>query len=186
MEFNGELKDISKDWKSNKFNITFIMDNAPDECAIEKLRDNKLSVKATKFRKKRSLDANGLLWHCLGKIAIVLETDKWDVYLQMLKRYGKYTYICVKPNVVESVKAQWRECEVVGEIDINGTKAVQMLCYFGSSTYNTKEFSVLLEGVISEMKEMGIEAPTSSEMKRAMEEWERMYDNGTMEGYKRL
>ena len=41
MEFNGELKDISKDWKSNKFNITFIMDNAPDECAIEKLRDNK-------------------------------------------------------------------------------------------------------------------------------------------------
>ena len=173
MEFNGELKDISKDWKSNKFNITFIMDNAPDECAIEKLRDNKLSVKATKFRKKRSLDANGLLWHCLGKIAIALETDKWDVYLQMLKRYGKYTYICVKPNVVESVKAQWRECEVVGEIDINGTKAVQMLCYFGSSTYNTKEMCLLINLLVELAKSLNIETKSKAEIESLLKEWDK-------------
>ena len=177
MEFMGKLKDISKDWKSGKFNITFSMEYTPDVNEIEKLRDTELTVKAVKYRKKRSLDANALLWLCLGKIAVALESDKWDIYLQMLKRYGKYTYICVKPNMVESVKAQWRECEVIGEVDINGTKAIQMLCYFGSSTLNTKEFSVLLEGVISEMKEMGIEAPTSGEMLRAMEEGERMNGN---------
>ena len=133
----------------------------------------KLSIEAKKYRKKRSLDANGLLWHCLGKIATSMNppVDKWDVYLQMLKRYGTYTYVCVKPNVVEAMKRQWRECEVVGEIDINGKKAVQLLCYFGSSTMDSKEFSVLLEGVISEMREMGIETPTSQEMKRALEQW---------------
>ena len=48
-----------------------------------------------------------------------------------------------------------------------------MLCYFGSSTLDSKEFSVLLDGVISEMKEMGLETPTSKEMQRAIERWEK-------------
>ena len=75
--------------------------------------------------------------------------------------------------MVEAVKQQWRESEVVGEIEINGKKAVQMLCYFGSSLYDTKEFSVLLEGVIEEMRQMGLETPTSKEMRMAIERLEK-------------
>lgn len=173
MECTGSIKDISRDWRTNQLNLTLSINEnfAIDE--IDKLKDDKLSIKITKYRQKRSLDANGLLWVCLGQIAEVLRTDKWEVYLQMLKRYGKYTYICVKPNVIDAVKAQWRECEIVGEIEVNGQKAIQMLCYFGSSTYNTQEFSVLLDGVISEMQEIGLQAPLSEDMKRALEEWER-------------
>ena len=77
------------------------------------------------------------------------------------------------------MKKQRRECEVIGEVDINGQKAVQMLCYFGSSTYDTKEFSRLLDGVISEMQEMGLETPTSEDMRRALEQWEKMYEKVT-------
>ena len=129
----------------------------------------------SEHKQKRSLNANALLWHCLGEIANALNTDKWEVYLQMLKRYGKYTYICVKPNVVDSVKKQWRECEVLGDIEINGQKAIQMLCYFGSSTYDSKEFSILLNGVISEMEEMGLATPESEEIERIMEQWAKNY-----------
>lgn len=129
----------------------------------------------SEHKQKRSLNANALLWHCLGEIANALNTDKWEVYLQMLKRYGKYTYICVKPNVVDSVKKQWRECEVLGDIEINGQKAIQMLCYFGSSTYDSKEFSSLLNGVISEMEEMGLATPESEELERIMEQWAKNY-----------
>ena len=121
-------------------------------------------------KEKRSLNANALLWKMLGEIAAALRTDKWSVYLTMLKRYGTYTYICVKPKAVEAVKKQWRECEVIGDIDINGDKAVQMLCYYGSSTMNTKEFSVLLDGVISEMKEMGLETPADRDLQRAIDQ----------------
>jgi hypothetical protein len=173
MECTGTIKDISRDWITNQLNISLSINEKNAISEIDKLKDDKLSIKITKYRKKRSLDANGLLWVCLGQIAEVLRTDKWEVYLQMLKRYGKFTYICVKPNVVDAVKAQWRECEIVGEIEVNGKKAIQMLCYFGSSTYNTQEFSVLLDGVISEMREMGLVTPLSEDMKRALEEWER-------------
>ena len=173
MEWTGELKGIVRDWNTNQFNITFSVNENAVVNEVDKLKDCKLSIKAVKYRKKRSLDANALLWHCLGEIASSLQADKWDIYLQMLKRYGKYTYICVKPNMVDAVKAQWRESEVIGEVNINGSEAIQMLCYFGSSTYNTKEFSVLLEGVISEMKEMELETPLSEDMKRALEEWDK-------------
>ena len=173
MEFTGELKGIVRDWNTNQFNITLSINENFAISEIDKLKDDKLSIKIVKYRKKRSLDANALLWHCLGEIASSLQADKWDIYLQMLKRYGKYTYICVKPNMVDAVKAQWRESEVIGEVNINGSEAIQMLCYFGSSTYNTKDFSVLLEGVISEMKEMELETPLSEDMKRALEEWDK-------------
>ena len=110
-------------------------------------------------REKRSLSANGLLWACLGEMASALRSDKWDVYLQMLKRYGTFTHVVVHPKAVEAVKKQWREVEEVSRGVINGQEAVELLCYFGSSTMNSKEFSILLDGVISEMKEMGLPTP---------------------------
>lgn len=174
MNFTGKIQNIAKDWNTGQFHITFSVNEPSAINQVDSIREcEKLSIEAKKYREKRSLDANALLWLCLGRIADALRADKWNIYLQMLKRYGKFTYICVKPNVVDAVKQQWRECEVIGEVDINGQKAVQMLCYFGSSTYDTKEFSSLLDGVISEMKEMGIETPTSEEMRRAIELWEK-------------
>ncbi len=174
MEFTGILDSISIDWKTGQRQVTFTVNEPSAINQLEELEGiDKLSIKAVKYRQKRSLDANATLWLCLGRIANALRADKWDIYLQMLKRYGKYTYICVKPNVVEAVQKQWRECEVIGEVEIGGKKAVQMLCYFGSSTMNTQEFSILLDGVISEMKEMGLETPTTEDMRRSLEQWER-------------
>lgn len=174
MDCTGTLQSIQKDWSSDKLIMTFIINENVSNEAIEEIRScEKLSLVAKKWRQKRSLDANAMLWACLSDIAksMTPPVDKWDVYLQMLKRYGKYTYICIKPHMVDAMKMQWRECEVVGDIKINGEDAVQMLCYFGSSTLDTKEFSVLLEGVVSEMKEMGLPTPPSKEMRRCLEKW---------------
>jgi len=178
MEFTGQIQNVSRDWQTGQYHITFTVNEGGAINEVNNIKDcEKLSIRAVKYRNRRSLDANALLWLCLGRIAESLHTDKWEVYLQMLKRYGKFTYICVKSNVVDSVKAQWRECEVIGEVNINGQEAIQMLCYFGSSTLNTQEFSVLLEGVISEMKEMGLETPTSQEMRMALESVKKNEEN---------
>jgi len=175
MDFTGKFLNIKKDWETDQFQITFSVNEPSAIGEIFRIKEcKKLKIRAVQYRKKRSLDANALLWHCLGEIATALRADKWDVYLQMLKRYGHYTYILAKPNAVEGVKEQWRESEVIGEVNVNGQKSVQMLCYFGSSTYNTKEFSVLLDGVISEMKEMGLEVPMPKDIERALEKWEQM------------
>lgn len=173
METTGRVKDISKDWKTGKYILTLTLEHADDNGLNEISGLECLDISVKKHRNKRSLNANALLWKCLSDIAVALRSDKWSVYLAMLKRYGCFTYVCVKPSAVEMLKRQWRECEEVGEIDIHGEKAIQMLCYYGSSTYDTKQFSVLLDGVISEMKEMGLKTPPSQEMLRCLEAWEK-------------
>lgn len=125
------------------------------------------------YHQKRSNIANNLMWHCLGELASALLTDKWSLYLLMLKRYGKFTYILVHPKAVEATQKQWRESEVLNTVNVNGQESVQMLCYYGTSTYDSKEFSVLLEGIFSEMEESGLTPPPSTEMRRAIEELER-------------
>ena len=168
METRAKLHDISYGM-DGKQRMTFTLDRRVD---ATDLKDCDIRLKATKWREKRSLNANGLLWACLDKIASALNTDKWQVYLMMLKRYGKFTYLIVPKGAAEKTKEMWRESEEVGDIVVNGRTATQMLCYFGSSTYDTKEFSKLLNGVISEMKEMGLETPMDEDLYRALREWE--------------
>lgn len=174
MDLRGTIDTLYRDFKDNKWHLVLNLVHPPSDSEYNNLANvDDLDISIKKHREKRSLNANALLWKCLGEMAVALNADKWDIYLAMLKKYGKYTYICVKPNVVEAMKKQWRECEVIGDININGAKAVQMLCYFGSSTYDTKEFSTLLEGVMYEMAQMGLALPIPEQLEKALMEWER-------------
>lgn len=127
----------------------------------------KLDVK----RKRRSLDANAYMWVLLDDMAKVMHTDKERLYIEVLKRYGVFTHVVVKPNVVERVIRDWRAVEVVGDVTINGQKGTQLRCYFGSHSYDTKEFSRLLDGVISECKDLGIETRPREEIDQMLKEW---------------
>lgn len=166
----GKIHNFTKDIFTRKQILSLEVEGDCSEL-IEKLKDERISIEIKKYRKKRSLDANGLLWACIGDIAKAINADKWDVYLTMLKRYGVYTYGVFKESKIEQVKKMWRETEVVGEVNVNGEKGIQMLLYFGSSTYDTAEFSRLLDGVISEMKEMGLQVPASKETQALLEAW---------------
>lgn len=168
MESKGQLLNVQRNIRTGKWELTVAVDEMP----VDDFRGD-LRITIRKWKEKRSVSANALLWKMLGDIARELQTDKWSVYLQMLKRYGKFTYVLVHPQAVETLKATWRETEVIGEVDVNGTKAVQVLCYFGTSQMDSGEFSKLIDGVKSEMVEMGIEPPCSADLQRAIQEYER-------------
>ncbi len=172
MEVKAKLQDINKNLLTGKTTFTFSTDSDSAAEELERLQDQELRVKVVRYRKKRSLSANALFWHCVGEISKALQMDKWDVYLRMLREYGKFTYIVCKPSMVSAIRSQWRESMVWNSVDINGEEAVQMLCFFGSSSYNTKEMSVLIDGTIETMKELGLDAPMSQDIKAALERWE--------------
>jgi hypothetical protein len=143
---------------------------------ISKLKEvvakgKELTVDIKPFRKKRSLDANGMLWAILNQMAEMLKTSKDEVYLEMLNRYGVFTHVIVKSDVVEKVKREWKTVRELGGVTVNGKTGIQLQCYFGSSTYDSKEFSVLLEGVISEAKELGIDTIRDDEKQRLLNDW---------------
>jgi hypothetical protein len=130
-----------------------------------------LAVEIKQLRNKRSLDANSYFWTLLSKMADALNTSKDELYLQMLERYGVFTHIVVKPNVVEKVKREWRTVKELGEVTVNGKTGIQLQCYFGSSSYDSKEMSVLINGVVQEAKEIGIETATPADIERMKTEW---------------
>ena len=77
--------------------ISFEVDEISAE-EIQRLSEaDKLTIKATKYRKHRSLDANAYFWALCGRIAEVLGSDKWTVYIELLSRYGQYTHVVCRP-----------------------------------------------------------------------------------------
>ena len=173
MDLTGRIKAISNDMITGNLNITFEVDK--DHNILAEYGELKncelLSIKVTKHRKKRSLDANAYMWVLLQKMAEPLKTSKWELYIEMLSRYGIFTHVIVKPHIVDRVKNEWRTVRELGEITVNGTRGSQLQCYFGASTYNTKEMGVLIDGVVSECKELGIDTVSTEELTKMKELW---------------
>lgn len=136
---------------------------------LEKYMDKPLEVTFEEYREKRSLQANKFLWACIGDICNAMHEDKDKVYLDLLRHYGQYTLIRIPAEALDILKRQWRETEVVGEID----GKIDVLCYFGSHTYNSKEFARLLDGVKEMMRSAGLEPPPDEEMKAVIERMEK-------------
>ena len=125
-----------------------------------------------KKRKKRSLDSNAYAWVLMQKIAEATHSDKWEVYLRCLQRYSRaFTFVIVKPNAVEKAKDLFRTYVDLGEVKVNGNEGHQLQVYYGSHTFNTKEMSVFLDGIVSECKELGIETIPPDELERMMRGW---------------
>lgn len=172
MEFNGHLVGATRNLTTGKYNITFELDegNIKD---LDKISGNKeLSIQAKIHRNKRSLDSNAYAWVLMQKIAEATGLDKWDVYLNCLQRYSRaFTHVIVKPNAIDRLKELYRVCIDLGEVTVNGKTGHQLQVYFGSSTFDTKEMSVFIDGIVSECKDLEIELLPPSEIERMKKEW---------------
>lgn len=175
MEVKGQLEAVNGMGGRTIFALSTGAENAAAE--LEKLKGKELKIKVVQYRKGRSLSANALFWHCVDEIAKALRRDRWSVYLSLLRDYGKTTYICVKPNMVDAVKKQWRECMELGIVKVNGKPAIQMQVFFGSSTYDTAEMSRLIDGTIDEMRELDLPLPIPTEVAAALEAWDEQHNS---------
>jgi len=104
-------------------------------------------------------------------MANVLHTTKDELYLRVLGDYGVFTHLVVKENVVERVKNEWKLVKELGKVIINGKEGIQLQVYFGSSGYDTKEMCTLLDGVVQEAKELGINTATPQEIEAMNNSW---------------
>ena len=150
--------------------------NMTTQADIQALREvidkgKELSVEIKQYRVKRSLDSNAYLWLLLNEMASILKTTKDELYIEVLSRYGVFTHLVVKENVVDRVKAEWKAVRELGKVSINGKDGVQLQVFFGSSTYDTKEMSTLINGVVEEAKELGINTVTTRELELMSSAW---------------
>ena len=119
--------------------------------------------------KKRSTDANALCWKLCTEIANVLRSDKDSVYIEMLKRYGQSDIVSVL-SVVD-VKPYFKYFEEFGKGFVKGKEFTHYKVYKGSSEYDTREMSILLDGIIDEAKALDIDVISEREKSLLLQEW---------------
>lgn len=129
----------------------------------------------TKTRKKRSLDANAYLWVLVGKIAAAVGISSDDVYRRAIRDAGEYTPLPIRADAVEDFSRIWSShgkgwfIDILDDSKLAGYKLVR--AYNGSSTYDTRQMSRLIDYVVEDAKALGIETMTPIELARIKEEW---------------
>lgn len=173
MRFTGKIQNVSREWTTGQFHITFSMNEASAINEVDSLKDlDQLSIEAKKYRAKRSLDANAYCWVLLTKIAEVVKSSKDEIYEDMLQKYGflykdedGYIVMTLKSDVdISKVQGHWKAYK-------NNGKFTSYLMIKGSSDYDTREMSHFIDQIVSEAKELGIETLPPDELERMKSMW---------------
>ncbi len=136
----------------------------------------KLSIKIAKYREKRSLDANSYFWLLCGKLASRLQQNKTDIYKQLIREIGdNYEILPIRDDAVEKFIAAWGKnglgwvCDILGKSKLN--EYTNVCAYYGSSTYNSKQMSDLINSIVFECKEQGIQTDTPEQIANMISLW---------------
>jgi hypothetical protein len=70
------------------------------------------------------------------------------------------------------MKALYRTTIDLGEVTVGDMTGHQLQVYFGSSTFDTKEMSVFIDGIVSECQMLGIQTETPAELERMKSLWD--------------
>ena len=115
------------------------------------------------------MSQNSYLWVLLNELAIKLNSTKEEIYREFIKDYGICVPVPIKNDAVESFIDKWSKngigwfCQDLGESKLDGF--TKLMAYYGSSTYNTKEMSRLIDAVVDACKDNGIETLTPDEIR---------------------
>ena len=122
------------------------------------------------YHPKRSLAANNYAWVLITRIAEAMTPpqSKEAVYLEMLKRYGQSEFISVVSGI--DIRGYFKYFEEYGKGHVDGREFTHYKIYKGSSEFDAREMNILLEGIIQEAKELGIETITPQEKERMLME----------------
>lgn len=180
LQTTGIILKTDTDTNTRKLKISLLVDVNNKE-VVEKLKsENKLCIELKKWRQKRSLDANSYCWVLCDKIAKELCKDgtivtKEDVYKDAILQIGSFEPFIVQEKTYMNFKRIWEKQGLgflVQEVS-KKDKCIKVNCYYGSSTYNTKEMSLLIECIVELAKTLNIETKPQSEIDSLLKEWDR-------------
>ena len=180
MQATGIITDLGIDYKTRNAKISIVLDTK-DLGAVEQLKnEEKLDINLKKHREKRSLEANNYCWTLCDKIAKELSKDgttvtKDIVYKDAISQIGIFEAMIVSEKAFDNFKRKWEKQGlgfIIQEVS-RKDKCVKIHCYYGSSTYNTKEMSLLIQLLVDLAKSLGIETRPKEEIDSLLRSWNK-------------
>lgn len=142
---------------------------------LARVEDEKI-FDVIEHKEKRSLSQNSYYWVLLGKVADKLRISKTRLHNDMLRNYGQRMMIdekCAYLPVPDTEEAEDQVNEN-DKVHLKPTSSITVgkdgvtyryyVMLRGSHDYNTKEMSILLDGLIQEAKQLDIETLTPEQL----------------------
>lgn len=143
---------------------------------FDDLHEVDVDVTVKKHREKRSLDANAYAWALMDKLSEATGTPRREVYRQAVRDVGGNTeVVCVREKAVKRLCESWQkngegwQTEIM-DSKISGCKNV--ILFYGSSTFDTKQMSRLIDNIVQDCKATGIETMTPYQLDALKEDWQ--------------
>lgn len=156
----------------NKFLLTIEATGNVREM-FDKLQDTDCDIKINKHREKRSLDANAYMWVLCDRLAEKICSTKIEIYRDAIRDVGIFKDFKLSHAEAPSLEKAWSMLgtgwltERIGFDD----DYVFVRCYYGSSMYNKRQMARLLDYIIQDCKNVGVETMTPEELAKLKAVW---------------
>jgi len=144
------------------------------ECKDILAKGKLLSIEIKQHRKARSLDSNAYCWQLCQKIAEVIRNTKEEVYKRAIREVGQFETLAVQEEAAEQFVKVWNSRGLgwyAEEMDSKLSGCKKIIAYYGSSCYDSRAMSVLINYIVDECKTLDIETMTPMEISRMNQEW---------------
>ena len=110
-------------------------------------------------RKKRSKNANSYFWELLQKLCFEMNVDLIEEYRKRVKELGICQTFELDNKNLATFEHLWNERGIAWfteKVEQGANKTI-INAYYGSSSYNSKQFSKLLDNLIQDCRSVGIQ-----------------------------
>ena len=149
-------------------------DRAELRKTFARLKDGDVELTVKKYVEKRSLSANAYMWVLCGKIAEKRRTNKDEIYKAAIKEQNIYKVVDINNEAVKTFIHIWQSkgtgwfCEKTE----TGETRTLLTAYYGSSVYNKRQMSRLIDWLIQDAVALDIDVKTPEEIAKMVALWE--------------
>jgi hypothetical protein len=135
-----------------------------------------LSVTIDKWTEKRSNDANAYAWTLLNKLGNKLALSPIEVYRRIIKDVPDANVIVpIADDKVTAWRRNWGSNGIGWQTEIWGDSKIKghtnIICFWGSSTFNTTQMSRFIDLIIQECEQQDIETLPPDKLEAMVNAW---------------
>lgn len=175
MILQGKLKDISRDYKTKKPIISFLLHTEPN--GIDALDEKDLKINITRASSQRSLNSNAYFHKLCGELA---KKNKWSLAHQkneLIAEFGQYETLDDDVIVYKTNCPPHKACEFetphMAYIKRGEDGAYWYKLMRGSHTYSVSEMHELIEGTVLRCRDAGVPVATPDERAHMEMLWQK-------------
>lgn len=117
----------------------------------------KYNIDFKQYHTVRSLQQNSMMWAIIQRIAKETLNDEFEIYVEGLEKANCASeFLLILPEALESIKKTFRAVKVCENRLYNGKQMLVVKCYIGSSKYDSKEMTDLINYFVQLASELNI------------------------------